>query len=106
MKLSKKELEERENNRKQAIEELQTQAGKQLKSDSVRCTPDVIQGITEELGFTVIACDLCNWAGAGKSDRHPILRKETKKVGLKELVQGNERVVSFIYLDDYSHSLI
>ena len=51
-------------------------------------------------------CDICNWTGENKSDRHPLLRKESKKIALKEQIQGNERVVSLIYLDDYSNSLV
>ncbi len=50
-------------------------------------------------------CDICNWTGASKSDRHPLLRKETKKIGLKEQVRGNERVVSLIYLDAFSNKV-
>lgn len=67
----------------------------------------VIPGVTEELGFTVVLVDICNYVGENSAERHPVFKKETKKVGINVLAGANDKkVASLIYLEDFVNSLI
>jgi hypothetical protein len=83
-------------------------AGTKLKSSSVTGKARVATIITEELGFAVVLADICNYVGEGKPERHPCLKRETKKVGINSFVfQGNDdKVASLIFLEDFANSLI
>ncbi len=66
-----------------------------------------MSGVTKELGFTILVCDICNWVGDEKPDRHPALNQFTKKVGLSAYPLADEsQIVSLYYMDDYANQMI
>ena len=82
-------------------------AEKKLKSSNVLGRGRVITNITEELGFTVVITDICNYVGSSQSERHPVLKKETKKIGINAYTfKNNEKVATIIYLEDFTNALI
>ena len=66
-----------------------------------------MSGIDKELGFTILICDICNWVGDEKPERHPALNQHTKKIGLSVYPLGDDtQVVSAYYMNDYANQMI
>jgi len=106
-KLTAKEIEARGLLKDNALSALLPEASKKLKSSSVQAKGRVIPGIEEELGFVIVICDICNYVGEDNPERHPALKKETKKVGLNSYpTLKGEKIVTLIYLEDFMNSLI
>jgi len=83
------------------------EAGKKLKSGSVFGAGRVISGITEELGFTIVIADICNYVGENNTERHPAIKKQTKKIGMNAYATSNDtKILSLLYLEDFSNSAI
>lgn len=104
---SKESLKKLDELKKQVEEWLMKDAEKKLNSNSVQGKGRVTTGVSEELGFTIVITDICNYVGLNLTERHPCLKRETKKVGINALTFKNqERVVSLIYLEDFTNALI
>jgi hypothetical protein len=104
---SKEELEKRELDVTNVLSNLIPEAQKKLKADSVRGVGRCVQGITDELGFTVVVCDICNWVGDKNSERHASISKATKKMGLHcNPLNDTDKIATSIYLEDFGNALI
>ena len=83
------------------------EAQKKLKAESVKGTGRCINNITDQLGFTVVLCDICNWVGADKPSRHPALAKGTKKIGMNSHpVSKAESVLTLFFMEDFSNAAV